>query len=221
MNENCSLLKESFGLPLGVMLLTPFAEAPTLTLSLKSHFVFLLSIDRDWIPCCPMHKVQEPNVAIVAIEALVVQIMDIRLVVKHRYPRPPISTVVRLCAHDGVYNPAAIEEGVEAHGSGYAKKCPQIADQHLKRCAVDGSKSERSGVFVMLFVKLPIPVRLVHETVRVVKNYLVPEEAHNEAHQLFALAGQALWKTEALRTTSPNSMRRLCHTEQKSKHKIH
>merc|ERR1712204_97383 len=50
----------------------------------EQSFALLLSLERVWIPCCPMQKVQEPNVPKVAVETLVVQVVDIRLMVKTR-----------------------------------------------------------------------------------------------------------------------------------------
>ncbi|CAK0881983.1 unnamed protein product [Prorocentrum cordatum] len=74
----------------------------------------------------PVQIVQQADVAEVAVEQLVMQIMHVGLVVQDGHPRPLVAAVVRLCAHDCVRDPAIREEDVELVDAAYAEEGPEV-----------------------------------------------------------------------------------------------
>ena len=134
--------------------------------------------------------------------------MEVRLMIELRNPTETVPTMMGLCPHNNTRQPTIHEEHVETCENDDRENAPQVRYQMLDRVAIDSRKRERSGILMMLLVKLRVKWRLVHEPMGVVEIELVPYKTHAEAQKLFRLGWEWKIKTKAHSPfpTSPHGM---------------
>lgn len=121
----------------------------------------------------PVQSVEEAQVAVIALELLVMEVVEVGLVVEAHRPRHPEAGVVHLRADDSSESPHHREEQVAAAWIERGSERKQIAHEELERVAVNGDEADGGRELVMLLMEALVQKARVHRPVRVEEKHLV------------------------------------------------
>eukprot|EP00967_Tisochrysis_lutea_P027263 scaffold31563_cov27-Tisochrysis_lutea.AAC.6 len=96
-----------------------------------------------------MKPIKDAKISIVALELLVVEIVEVGLLVGPKCPREAESRVVDLCADDCAHNPHDGEENMRTKGHKADRERQQVGENEFDRRAVDGHERDGRGEFVV------------------------------------------------------------------------
>mmetsp|Transcript_78805 Transcript_78805/g.225779 ORF Transcript_78805/g.225779 Transcript_78805/m.225779 type:complete len:341 (+) Transcript_78805:65-1087(+) len=156
------------------------ADSPTRTCRIRMRSISLCSLGQLRVMLFvhlvgAVQLVQPGDVAVVAIELLMVEIVKGGLVVV-AHPWPVEATMMGLRAQDAEHHPAENREAVRAERYATSEQRDHIGYQHLKRVAVNGDESDGRSELVVQLVALPVDGLVVQQAVAVVEEHLVHED---------------------------------------------
>ena len=99
-----------------------------------------------------VHCVEDAEVAIVALELLVVEVVEVGLLVWIEVPRQPEARVVDLRADDGGDDPHERKEGVRVRHDQPGAERHDVGEHKLDRVAVDCDERDGRGELVVLLL---------------------------------------------------------------------
>ena len=101
-----------------------------------------------------VQRVEDAEVAVVAGKLLVVEVVEVRLLIRTKVPRQSKARVVHLRADDGGDDPHEGEEDVRVRDDQPGAERHDVREDKLDRVAVDGDERDRCGELVVLLVDL-------------------------------------------------------------------
>mmetsp|Transcript_9837 Transcript_9837/g.26699 ORF Transcript_9837/g.26699 Transcript_9837/m.26699 type:complete len:266 (+) Transcript_9837:116-913(+) len=166
------------------------------------------------LPVRAVQRVQPTQQPVVAVELLVVEVVEVGVVVQVEHPRPAVAAVVELGAQHRKDSPAEDAVGVRSADNRTEGQRQRIRDEHLDGVAVGGHQANRSGELVVDLVDPRVHVHAedlaVQHPVGVEEDQLVKNDKEEGLEEHAPARGQLCREFNAEARVLPHQAAAVC-----------